>query len=215
MSEIYLELLNINKKIDSFSLDHISYQFKQAHLYYLQGNNGSGKTTLFNIIAGFIFPDSGKVLFWGKTIKGNENFIKNKFAFIPNYVALPSHVTPKFLSNLYNSMYCSFNSNRFIEHLYKLKINDKNQPIGSMSDGMKKKVLIALELSYDPDILIADEICNNLDESAILYLFEQLENLRVQNKSLVIITSHDKRELMKYDPIIIDLKNGRIAGEFV
>lgn len=84
-----------------------------------------------------------------------------------------------------------------------------------MSDGMKKKVLIALELSYDPDILIADEICNNLDESAILYLFEQLENLRVQNKSLVIITSHDKRELMKYDPIIIDLKNGRIAGEFV
>lgn len=212
MLNTYLELKNINKTYRSFALKDIEISFKGGRWYYLDGENGAGKTTLLNIIVNFIFPDSGEILYFGKQLKGNESWIKNRMAFIPNYVGLPSHVTPRFLSKMYKDMYKRFDMKSFEKYIYEFNIDNMDQKLGQMSDGMKKKVLIALEMSYFPDIIIADEICNNLDEESIYYCFEQIDKLCKENNTLVIISSHNNQEIMKKNPMVITIKNGVLEG---
>ena len=57
-----IQLKNINKKFKSkIALNKVNLSFDQKKIYGLLGPNGSGKTTLFNIIAGFLKPDSGEI----------------------------------------------------------------------------------------------------------------------------------------------------------
>lgn len=209
MAEGCLELKNIRKQYKNFALENLSFTFEKGKCYYLKGENGAGKTTLFNIIANFIFPDSGKVLFWGKEMKGNEAYIKNRFSFIPNYIALPAHATPKFLSNMYKSMYRKFDKKVFEKHLANMGIENTTQKLEEMSDGMKKKVLISLELSYFPEILLADEICNNLDKDTVSYCLDCMERLRAEKQSLLLFSSHSEEEIMKLSPTVIQMSKGR------
>lgn len=210
MSNIYLELKNISKVYKNFSMRNVNVCFEGGKCYYLKGKNGSGKTTLLNLIANFIFPDTGYILYWGKKLKGNEKWIKNRMAFIPNYVALPTHITPQFLGTMYKEMYERFDMDTFMNHMNRFHVNNMNQKLEEMSDGMKKKVLIALELSYFPEIVIADELCNNLDEEAIQYCFEQLNNLCKKKNSLVIISSHEAQEILGGISEIFTIENGII-----
>lgn len=209
MEDICLEIRNIKKKYANFTLGTISYGFQQGKWYYIRGNNGSGKTTLLNIISNYIYQDEGDVLFWGKPMKGNEEYIKNRFSFIPNSVPLPQHVTPGFLSNLYCSMYNKFDKLLFQKLLAAWGIHEKKYKIGEMSDGMKKKVLFALEISYYPEIMLVDEIYNDLDQDSIPFLFNLLDDLVSRNKTMIIVTSHIDIDIMKRNPIIIDICDGK------
>ena len=57
-----IQLKDISKKFKSkIALNKINLSFDQKQIYGLLGPNGSGKTTLFNIIAGFLQPDSGEI----------------------------------------------------------------------------------------------------------------------------------------------------------
>lgn len=210
MSNVYLELKNISKVYKNFSIRNVNVSFEGGKCYELKGKNGSGKTTLLNMITNFIFPDTGYILYWGKKLKGNEKWIKNRMAFIPNYVALPTHTTPRFLGTMYKEIYKRFDMEIFKNHMNKFHINNMDQKLEEMSDGMKKKVLIALELSYFPEIVIADELCNNLDNEAIKYCFEQFKNLCKEKNGLVIVSSHENQEILGGTSETLTIENGII-----
>lgn len=210
MAEMCLEIRNIKKRYRNFTLGEISYSFEKGKWYYIRGDNGSGKTTLLNLISNYTFPDTGDIFFWGKRMKGNEIYIKNRLSFIPNYVPLPKHLTPKVLSDLYRNMYNKFDRSLFEKILKELGIDEKNNKIAEMSDGMKKKVFIALEISYYPEIMLIDEINNDLDRTTALFLFDLLEDLVQSNKLTIIMTSHVDIDIIKREPIIIIMNDGKL-----
>ncbi len=210
MIEVCLEVKNIKKRYRNFTLGEISYSFEKGKWYYIQGDNGSGKTTLLNLISNYIFPDAGDILFWGKRMEGNETYIKNRLSFIPNYVPLPQHLTPKLLSDLYKHMYNRFDRNLFRKILKEFGIKEKIYKIAEMSDGMKKKVFIALEISYYPEIMLIDEMSNDLDRTTVLFLFGLLDDLVRNNKTTIIMTSHIDIDILKREPIIIIMNEGKL-----
>lgn len=210
MIEVCLEVKNIKKGYGNFTLGEISYSFEKGKWYYIQGDNGSGKTTFLNLISNYIFPDAGDILFWGKRMEGNEIYIKNRLSFIPNYVPLPQHLSPKLLSDLYRNMYNRFDRNLFRKILKELGINEKNCKIAEMSDGMKKKVFVALEISYYPEIMLIDEMSNDLDRTTVPFLFDLLDDLVRSNKTTIIMTSHINIDIIKREPIIIIMNEGKL-----
>lgn len=209
--EIYLELQNITKKFSEFSLSDVSYKFYGGKWYYLKGNNGAGKTTLLNLIMRFLFQDNGTIFYFGKTMDKNEIEIKQKIAYIPNYITLPLNETPLFLGKLYRSMYKNFDQKIYAEHLEKLGIKDEKQKIFQMSDGTKKKVQIALNLSFYPKIFIGDEIWNDLDRSSIDYCIYYMEKLRIEKNTLFIISTHTEENSKELTPIIINMQEGKMV----
>ena len=69
-----IELKDIGKSYDGYEvLSHFDYQFEAGKSYALTGKSGSGKTTLLNMIGRLEMPDSGEVLFEGKTC---TNYLK-------------------------------------------------------------------------------------------------------------------------------------------
>ena len=206
----YLSLKNISKKYNEFFLDNISYDFRKGKTYYIVGSNGAGKTTLLDIIAGLIFPDTGEIRYFNKYLKFNEYSVKNRMGFVPNYMAFPMHVNIKFLADLYSEMYELFSKRLFYQHVASLGITDREKKVVKMSDGMKKKILVSLVLAYSPDIFIADEIVNSLDESAICYICNCLKRLQESKGTLIILSTPIQNKLLFKDSSIIFKDQGRI-----
>ena len=71
-----LELTNIYKSFDGIhAVDNVSLKLEEGKAIGLIGPNGAGKTTLFNIITGFLQPDSGTITINGKEIAGSRIYM--------------------------------------------------------------------------------------------------------------------------------------------
>ena len=81
--ETVLEVKNLAKDYESFSLNDISFKVKKGSITGFLGINGSGKTTTIKSLAGLTLPTSGEIYFFGEKIDSkNESRIKSKIAFL-------------------------------------------------------------------------------------------------------------------------------------
>ncbi len=196
------------KKNDDFILKGINLNLPDKGLICIVGESGSGKSTLLNIIAGFIRPTSGKVLYNNRDITKLKKWELNSYhqhilGFIhQNYNNL------NYLNVLENV--CLKNNNKDITPiLEKLKIlKIKKKKVNKLSGGEQQRVSIARALANDPDIILADEPTGNLDEKNEKIIFENLKRLTNQGKC-VIVVSHSN-EVKKYADCLLEIKNGNI-----
>lgn len=148
------------------ALQEFSYSFADG-VYGLLGPNGAGKSTLINLIVGNLSPNKGKILYEGKQIRDLGSSYRSIIGYMPQQ----------------QQLYESFTIKRFLFYFAALKGLDKaeagerirsllevvgltdaaSKRLGSLSGGMKQRVLIAQALLNDPKILILDEPTAGLD----------------------------------------------------
>lgn len=191
-----LELNNIcfsygNNKI----LNNINYKFDSKKIYAVVGKSGTGKTTLLSILSGLATPDSGDIIYKGKSIKDI-----NKYDFRSKYIGV---IFQSF--NLLTKMTAVENVMLSMD-LAKIKTNNKketaysilnsvglskeeaNRRVLQLSGGQQQRVAIARTLSYNPDIILADEPTGNLDgetEDEIMKIFRKLAD---EGKCVILVT---------------------------
>ncbi len=186
-----LKLTNLQK---SFS-GNIVFTIKKLHLpvgiYWLKGMNGSGKSTLLNIIAGLI-PFEGEVL-----LKENIYLRKHPVAYrqLVNH-AEAEPVYPSFLSGM-----------ELIEFVLAIKegaisqVNESKEklgidhylqnPTGSYSSGMLKKLSLLLAFTGNPALILLDEPFTTLDKASQNALYEMIRAKHQQGISFIITSHHD------------------------
>ncbi len=199
--EIVLLLKNVSYRYpdaskDEYVLKNINYIFEKGKTYAIKGKSGSGKTTLLSLISGLEKKYEGEILYKDKKLSKmnlDDYRSQNVGIVFQSYNLLP-HLTA--LENIILSMDIS-----------KVKVDDKkklairlteqvglskniaNRRILKLSGGEQQRIAIARSLSYNPEIILADEPTGNLDydtETEILNIFSDLAHK--QNKCVIIVT---------------------------
>lgn len=194
-----------SKKNEIFS--DLNLSFSSGKIYGLLGKNGAGKSTLIKNITGMLFPTSGTCKVFGKNPKKREvSFLKDLF-FVPEEYYLPN-LTISELIKIYKSFYPNFNENQFNSYTEEFKIS-KNKNTTELSLGQKKKILIGFALSTNTKVLIMDEPTNGLDIPSKI-LFRNMIKDSFKKDRIVIITSHQVRDLDELIHSIIIMNNGKV-----
>lgn len=193
---------------DDYVFKNISYEFKTGMMYAIKGKSGSGKTTLLSLISGLEKRYEGKIYFKDKDLsKVNLDKYRNSDIGIvfQSYNLLP-HLTASeniILSMDINKMKGIKKKGKALELLENVGLTREhaNRRVLKLSGGEQQRVAIARSLSYNPNIIIADEPTGNLDketENDILSIFSSLAH--DQNKCVIIVT-HSENVCDKCDEV--------------
>lgn len=184
-----LQFENVEKYYGSFLAMQVPSLSIEKGIWWVQGENGSGKTTFLKMIAG-LHPFIGNIVLEEKYSlkKQRQQFVKgvNYAEAEPLY---PSFLTAKDLVKLY----CETKGGdlqQAQEMLQQLHVYDAyNQPFGSYSSGMIKKVSLALAFIGNPKVILLDEPLITIDVRAVDTICSIINDKYKQGISF-IITSH-------------------------
>ncbi|MDF1699084.1 MAG: ABC transporter ATP-binding protein [Saprospiraceae bacterium] len=188
-------------------LTSLNLTFHPGKIYGLLGKNGAGKSTVIKNITGMLFPTNGTINVFGSSPRKREvDFLKDLF-FVPEEYYLPNISIQK-LIHIYKNFYPKFDLEQFDSYLDTFLIS-KDRKTNDLSLGQKKKVLIGFALSTNTKILIMDEPTNGLDIPSKI-TFRNMINSSFKEDRIIIISSHQVRDLDELIDQIIIMDNGQI-----
>jgi len=190
-----IQVNNLSKKFGShLSLDAINIEFNTGDSVALMGANGAGKTTLIRSILGYYHPNSGGVLVNGlDPIKERTEVLKH-VSFVPQ---LPPPI--KLSVNELLSYVCKssgVDEKRIYHYANEMKFDIKtnlSKSFFKLSGGMKQKLLIAISLAKESEIVIYDEPTANLDPKAREDFYALIQESK--NEKLALFVTHRIEEV--------------------
>ena len=189
-----IKVNNVSKSFDNFlALDSLSINVRKGSIYGLVGPNGAGKTTLMKAIAGIYRLNKGEILIDNK--KAYENVdIKNETIYISDELFFFNNFSIKQMAELYKMVYTNWDQERYESLKEVFKIDEKRNA-NKLSKGMQKQVAFWLAMSTRPKVLLLDEPLDGLDpvmrRKVLNIIMEDVD----ENKTTVMISSHNLREL--------------------
>ena len=176
-------------------LKDISYEFEKGRMYCIIGKSGAGKTTLLSLLSGLAAPNSGEIIYDGKSIAKIDKYtfrskfigvVFQSFNLITKYTALENVVLSMDVAG-----YKSKNKKaRALELLSSVGLDEDeaNRRVLKLSGGQQQRVAIARALSYNPDIILADEPTGNLDRDTQKEIMEIFRELANQGKCVILVS---------------------------
>lgn len=160
------------------------------------GINGSGKSTLLSIIAGIRKADSGTAQIYGKDILKAPKHAAQYIGYIPQEnPVFPDLSVKDNLMLWYSDSKISFEEASTSGVIAMLGLNPVlKQKVKTLSEGMKKRLSIAMAVASDPPVIILDEPGAALDLPTKLAIRDYLRNF-IMRKGTVILATHDEEEL--------------------
>lgn len=185
--------------VDRVALRDITFQVQPRTLVGLSGANGSGKTTLLRILAGILFPTSGKVESSDRLtyIGAAERQFQERITGYENlrfYARLESIALSEIIPACEAMGLSSANA---------------HEPVWMYSSGMKHRLALARSLMGKSELILLDEPTRSLDKEGRHEVGERLKDLR--ERSTIIVASHDMDILALCDRVI-GLEAGRIIS---
>ena len=176
-------------------------------IYGLLGLNGAGKSTLLRLIAGLLFPDSGRA-----TVLGHEP-ARRKPAFLSSLFVLPEELNLPGLTNreyvaARAPLYPSFDRARMARHLDELKV-PLGRKLTELSHGQQKKFLLSFGLATNASLLMLDEPTNGLDIPS-KGLFRRLIAEALDEDRTIVVSTHQVRDVETLVDAILVLHDGRV-----
>ncbi|MBE5105479.1 ABC transporter ATP-binding protein [Bacillus thuringiensis] len=204
-----LEVNNLNKTYDNFSLKDVTFSLNKDCITGFIGTNGSGKTTTIKAILGLILKDSGNINFLGKDIDKNERKFKNKIGIVLDEGYFYDELTLKEMKNVIAPSYIDWDEPVFLAYIKQFKLNLK-QKISTLSKGMRMKFAVALALSHHADLLIMDEPTSGLDPLVRSELMNILLDFMKEPGKSVFFSTHITSDLDKVADMLILIDDGKI-----
>lgn len=208
-----IKIKNLTKKFGKTPvLDKINLTVKRGDRIALIGQNGAGKTTLIRIILGqYLF--NGELAVFDKNPRHHRVEILDRIGYVPQ-LPPPIQMNVGELVTFSASISRKSSIDAIYQKAAELELNiGKNvkKPFQKLSGGMKQKLLIALALGRQPDILIMDEPAANLDPQGRQAFFLQL--IRSMEKTTMLLSSHRVDEIMNLINRIVEIDYGRVVQD--
>jgi iron(III) transport system ATP-binding protein len=207
-----LSFQDISKHFDkTIAVDHLSLDARAGELFFLLGPSGCGKTTCLRMVAGFLQPDSGTLLFGDKPMnnvpphKRNTGMVFQNYALWPHMTAaeniaygLRVRKTPK-----------TERENRVLDALKMVRLEDRAQHYpNQLSGGQQQRVALARALVINPDVLLLDEPLSNLDAQLRLEMRGEIKRLHTEKQTTALYVTHDQDEALSIADRIGVMRNG-------
>ena len=211
-----LEVIKLYKNYDNKeAVKNISFKINKNEIIGILGPNGCGKTTTIGMILGLLKPSSGKILIDNVEIEKKRVDILDKLNFISPYIELPKKLTVKQNLEVYGRLYDVKNLNEKIEDITeKLRLKEIiNKITGELSSGQKNRVSLAKSIINEPMILLLDEPTASLDPETGDYIREFLQNYQKENKTSILLASHNMAEVERLCSSVLMMNNGSIIDQ--
>ena len=222
MNTLYkLKNINLNYLLNGNNikiLKNINFEIKKNERVAIIGESGSGKTSLLMLMSGLEKPTNGSIVFDKEDLsKINEKrrteirrkkigLIFQQFFLIPNYTALENVMFPMQINKINNE------KEKAISILEDFGlVNRKNNLPSELSGGEQQRVAIARAISFDPEVVLADEPTGNLDRKNTELVSNLLLEYSRKKKICLILVTHNMNLARKCDRIL-KLVDGQIKS---
>jgi ABC-2 type transport system ATP-binding protein len=195
------------------AVDGISLSVHLGEVFGLLGPNGAGKSTTIEMIEGLRSPDSGRIEVLGLTQPRDADAIKNRIGIQLQTTALYPRLTVTEILDLFHTFYRG-RKTLSTEELIRLVDLDEKRATRSrnLSGGQKQRLSVALALVNDPDLVFFDEPTTGLDPQARRQLWDVVQNLQSQGKT-IMLTTHYMEEAEKLCDRVAIVDHGHIIEQ--
>ncbi len=191
-----LEVKDLTKHYGSVkAVDGVSFSIEKGEIFGLLGPNGAGKTTTVEMIVGLRKPDNGSINICSIDALSNLSAIKEVIGVQLQTTALYNKIRVIEAIELFGSYYKKSLPPSEILELVSLD-EKKNAYYVTLSGGQKQRLALGLALVNDPSVLFLDEPTTGLDPQARRNVWDIIENLKKQGKT-IILTTHYMEEAEK------------------
>ncbi|MDT0123321.1 ATP-binding cassette domain-containing protein [Paenibacillus sp. RRE4] len=221
MSVVVMENISLRREENQI-LDDVHLRIEPGEHWVILGRNGSGKTTLLEMMNGYMFPSSGRIEVLGnvygqcdvREVRKEIGYISQTliekltlrdpvwevvatgaYAFLRFYQTIPDEVKTKAM--------------QLLDEMGFAKL--ANHSLGTLSQGERKKVMLARSLMAEPKLLIMDEPCAGLDLYEREKMLIEIDRLRQRNMTVVYVTHHVEEIVPLFTHVAL-IRDGRIAA---
>ena len=211
---VIIDLKHISVKLgDNQVLDDLSLYIRDREFITLLGPSGCGKTTILRVIAGFLEPDEGDVIFEDKKINGVPPHKRQVNTIFQRYALFP-HL------NVYENVAFGLRIKKAPENEIEKTVSEmlsivnlsgfEKRNINSLSGGQQQRVAIARALAVKPRVLLLDEPLGALDLKLRREMQVELKKIQQQMGITFIYVTHDQEEALTMSDTVVVLNQGYI-----
>jgi len=200
------------------AVDGVSLTIEPGEMMALFGPSGSGKTTLLLLAAGMTPPDSGAVLFKGRSVgelsardgtrfrRSELGFVLQQFQLVPCMPAIDNAA----LKLVAEGMSRRAARKRAAPWLERVGLAERrDHPPEKLSTGERQRVAIARALANNPGLILADEPTGNLDTSRAQEILAMLADISHGEGVAVVVVTHDQ-EAAGFADRVHTLRDGKL-----
>ena len=213
-----IEVVDLTKYYGSFlAINGVSFEVKRGEIFGFLGPNGAGKTTTVRTITGVLRPSSGEIRVLGYDMLDEREKIKarERMGIVPEmanpYVDLTAMQNLRLMGELYGMGKREIEK-RSIELLKLFGLYDKrNVKVRAFSKGMRQRLILAMAMISDPELLILDEPTSGLDVISARLIKDVIREEKRKGKTIFMTTHNlvDANELCERIGII---RRGRLIA---
>ena len=193
------------------ALKGVDLEIRDGEILALLGPNGAGKTTLISIICGISKASEGSVTIAGYDVVADYRATRSMIGLVPQELATDVFESVTGTIRLSRGLFGKKPDKAYLENVLRsLSLWDKKDaPIGTLSGGMKRRVLIAKALAHEPRILFLDEPTAGVDVELRKDLWTLVRSMRDDGVT-IILTTHYIAEAEEIADRVAVINNGEI-----
>ena len=196
-------------------LHGIDLEVHPGEIVGLLGPNGSGKSTLLALLGGLMSLDKGRILLDGLTVDRPDSAYRSRLGFVFQSTCLDDTLTARenlALSARLQGLNRAQRESRVEAMLEAAGLASRaEEPIKTFSGGMKRRLDISRALLHQPKLLCADEPTTGLDELSFHRTWTQLESLRDEGETGILLTTHRPAEAERCDRLVF-IADGKVVA---
>jgi ABC-2 type transport system ATP-binding protein len=204
------------KGLSQTALCNVSLAAESGQICTLLGRNGAGKTTFVRICATQLMPTEGRIQVLGYDIIKEADKVRKLISIVPQEGRPLRALTA--WDHVYNWLQIRGEKKQIAKEkteriLQKLDLYEaRNRPAMNLSGGMKQKILVAMAMAVDAQLLFLDEPTIGLDPVSRRQVWSSIKDWKKEGKSILLTTHYmDEAEMLSDNIVIID--NGRVIAK--
>src|SRR5271170_5228518 len=195
----------------------LSFEVRPGEIYGLLGSNGAGKSSTIKAVVGLIRPASGRALIFGFDPVRDGLSAKERIGYVPETSLLYESLTPRefleFVASV-RRLPAALSSERGHALVTAFRLEEEyDQPIASLSNGTRQKVLIVAALLHEPPLLVLDEPLNHLDPRSVRLMKDLLAQYVRNGTRGVLFSTHTMEVAEQLCSRVGILDHGFLRGE--
>ncbi len=204
-----IKLDNVSKKfMTKYALRDVNLELTNGKIIGLVGENGSGKSTTLKLIAGLIRPSQGMI-----TINGVQAHrqIASQVSYLSELDEYYGFYNVGQTIDFFATQFPDFSRDK-AEQIRSFMQLERNAKLKHLSKGNRGRLKIVLTLSRDVPVILMDEPLSGLDPMVRDSIVKSLISFIDLEKQVVLITTHEVREVEMILDEVIAIKDGQIIG---
>jgi len=217
ISAVHLGKIYPKARAGKNALDDLSLEIPTGRVYGLIGRNGAGKTTFVRICATQLAPTAGTVYVLGHDVRNDERAIRSRIACVPQ------ESRPLYFLNSEEVIYLYLKlrgldpkeaRRRTRDAMEELSLLDVRKVLVSrLSGGLRRRILCAMVLASDADVMYLDEPTTGLDPLARREVWEAIRRASREHRTILLTTHYlDEAEALSSRLALIESGKLRLEG---